>query len=396
MATSNNAVCEAFINGNAYVFSFGGIDSSKIYSGIHKRSFKYDVQGDSWSEIASLPDTLGKIASASSFVNGKIYIMGGYHVFSNGNEISSDRVHVYDPVNNLYLNDASPIPVAIDDHVQCVYKDSLIYVITGWSQTSNVSNVQIYDVFNDSWSVGTPVPNNAFYKTFGASGEIIGDTIYYHGGAAGFNFAARTYLRKGVIDPNDPTNITWLPQENAPGLAGYRSACGVKGNTVFWVGGSSVSYNYNGISYSGGAGVNPSARILHWNQYTDGYADMDSQPYGVMDLRGIADIGNGNWIICGGMDSNQVVRNRTFLLQNNLVNLHKSEFSRITLKDLGTEFLVEYELPQAACLLDAMGRVVVNFPKSNKITIPKSNLKPGIYYLRLAKETLKLMNNGKG
>ena len=32
-AVSNNPVCEGFINGVPYLFSFGGIDNSKIYSG---------------------------------------------------------------------------------------------------------------------------------------------------------------------------------------------------------------------------------------------------------------------------------------------------------------------------------------------------------------------------
>ena len=41
--TSNNAVCEASVGGNEFVYSFGGIDTSKAYSGIHQRAFKYDV-----------------------------------------------------------------------------------------------------------------------------------------------------------------------------------------------------------------------------------------------------------------------------------------------------------------------------------------------------------------
>ena len=41
--TANNAVCEAIVGGNEYVYSFGGIDTSKIYSGIHQKSFKYTV-----------------------------------------------------------------------------------------------------------------------------------------------------------------------------------------------------------------------------------------------------------------------------------------------------------------------------------------------------------------
>ena len=254
-ATSNNAVCEARVAGNEFVYSFGGIGTGKTYADIHLRSFKYNVMSDLWQEIDPLPDGLSKIASGASFVKGKIYIIGGYHVYSNGNEVSSDKVHVYNPTTEAYEADRTPIPIPIDDHVQCVYKDSLIFVVTGWSNAGNVPNVQIYDPTFNSWQVGTSTPNNVYYTSFGASGYIIGDTIYYHGGASGGSFGARNYLRKGFINPSDPTNIVWLPYESAIGINGYRSACSGDGSVVFWVGGSSVSYNYNGIAYNGSGGV---------------------------------------------------------------------------------------------------------------------------------------------
>ena len=59
---SNQAVVEGFIEDEPYVYSFGGLDSTKSYAGIHLRSFRYDVKRDEWKEILALPDTLGKIA----------------------------------------------------------------------------------------------------------------------------------------------------------------------------------------------------------------------------------------------------------------------------------------------------------------------------------------------
>lgn len=209
MRISNNAVTHADINGQPFVFSFGGIDTSKIYSGITLHSFKYDVNGDNWSEIAPLPSGQPRIASAASTVKNKIYIMGGYSVASNGSETSSNKVVIYNPTTNNYEPDGANIPTAIDDHVQCVWKDSLIYVITGWINFTNVSYVQIYNPSNDTWLFGTPLPSSSDYKVFGGSGTIIGDTIYYFGGAVSVgNFYATKKLRKGVIDSNDPTNIT--------------------------------------------------------------------------------------------------------------------------------------------------------------------------------------------
>jgi len=74
--TSNNAVCEAIVGGNEYMYSFGGITTGKTYADIHSRSFKYTVSSDTWSEIDPLPDAESKIASGASFVKGKIYILG--------------------------------------------------------------------------------------------------------------------------------------------------------------------------------------------------------------------------------------------------------------------------------------------------------------------------------
>jgi hypothetical protein len=50
--TANNAVCEAIVNGEEFVYSFGGIDTTKVFTGIHQRSFKYEVATDTWTEIA--------------------------------------------------------------------------------------------------------------------------------------------------------------------------------------------------------------------------------------------------------------------------------------------------------------------------------------------------------
>lgn len=380
--TANNAVCEAEVNGNEYVYSFGGIDTSKIYSGIHNRSFKYDVSADAWSEIAALPDSMTKIAAGASFVNGKIYVIGGYSVFSNNNEVSSERVHIYDPATDSYEADGAPIPVAIDDHVQCVYKDSLIFIVTGWSNTSNFPNVQIYDPSLDQWQNGTFVPTIFQYTAFGASGYIVGDTIYYYGGAAGGSFAARKFIRKGYINPNDPTDITWELMGEVPGDAGYRAACSGTDERVFWVGGSAVSYNYDGIAYNGSGGVDPLTRILHFNPSDSLFLDETTQPYGVMDLRGIAKLSNNRWIICGGMDTNQVVSNRTFLLESTSLGLTAptEEPLKVTYSESGIQVVSETQ--QSFELVDLTGRIVQTFEPAKTFHINRSEFPQGTYILR--------------
>lgn len=314
--TANNAVCEAIIGENKYVYSFGGISEGLISDSIHQRSFKYTVSNNSWTEVQSLPDTLGKIASGASFVQNKIFIIGGYHVAENGMEYSSNKVHIYNPFLDTFEVDGANIPIPIDDHVQLVWRDSLIFVVTGWSNSANVNAVQIYNPSFNSWMMGTSLPNDNTYKAFGASGYILGDTIFYFGGVSGTtNFQAQSHFRKGVINPEDPTQITWSYEGNAPGDASYRAASSGHDKTVFFVGGSSIAYNFDAIAYDGTGAVEPSNRIVTYSTKDDSFQDLD-QFFAVMDLRGIAKLGGGNWIICGGIDSLQTVSNRTFLLNN--------------------------------------------------------------------------------
>jgi N-acetylneuraminic acid mutarotase len=309
-ATSNNAVSCA---NNGTLFTFGGIDSTKLYSGIHQKVFANIGGSNTWTSMQDMPDTLGKLGVAASYLKNKIYLIGGYYVFSNGNEKSSTNVHVFDVPNFFWNINAAPLPIAIDDHVQAVWRDSLIYVITGWSNTTNVNAVQIFNPKANNWLIGDAVPNNNLYKAFGASGTIVGDTIYYFGGASnGTNFPATNILRKGIINATDPTKINWsytaLPQ-----LYGYRMACTQVDDYVCWIGGSAQSYNYNGIAYSNGQGVANLNRALFYN-YKTGAIIIDSSNIYNMDYRGLGNLNNTSKYLVGGMHAGNQVSDSCFKL----------------------------------------------------------------------------------
>ena len=70
---------------------------------------------------------------------------------------------------------------------------------------ANIPNVQIYDPTQNIWLSGTPVPGSD-YRSFGASGTIIGNTIYYFGGATSNDgFGIQNQVRIGAINPDIPT-----------------------------------------------------------------------------------------------------------------------------------------------------------------------------------------------
>ncbi|MCB0795608.1 MAG: hypothetical protein KDB88_12800 [Flavobacteriales bacterium] len=388
VAVANNAVCAAEVDGEWYVYSFGGIGSDLDMSSIHRHCYRYDVDTDQWSALPDLPDTLGKIASAVSVVQGVAYVIGGYHVFNGAPfELSSDRVHRMDLTSNAWLSDGAPLPVPIDDQVQGVWRDSLIYVVGGWSNTTNVTAVQIYDPALDTWTAGTALPNTNFFKSFGASGVIVGDTIYYHGGASnGFNFPARSEVRKGVIDPNDPAQITWSLVSSCPSPS-YRTAAFTLWGRPRWVGGSEVSYNYDALAYNGGTVVQPSMLLRTLDPLTDQCAST-TVALPVMDQRGIGELDNERYVLAGGISAGAQASSGTFLISPGpagIVHEHEEEISLYPVPCSDELSLsAGFVHPLHFRVADLSGRIQLegSLPSGMR-TISVSELVPGGYVLQL-------------
>lgn len=386
---SNNAVTTALVNDTLFVYSFAGIDTSKDWFGLHLRSFRYNTHTQVWDTIPDLPDSAGgKIAASANTVKNKIYIIGGYHVASNYHETSSSKVHIFDPLLNTYLPDGADIPVPIDDQVQAVWRDSLIYVISGWSNTTNVPDVQIYDPKLNTWLEGTSVPNNSQYKVFGASGTIIDDTIYYAGGARfGFNFPATTFFRKGYINPDNPTEISWTGATESLSK-GYRMAASTYNNYAIWLGGSNITYNFDGIAYNGSGGVPPLGRIKLYAPQSGTLSEFNDLFPPLMDLRGIAKISDNQYILAGGMLAGQEVTDQTLMIT--IDELSKLD-PPILLKE--TQPILIYPNPTShsfklnhsenidlVIIKSTQGQIIKSISVTNKIqNISTSDLANGVY-----------------
>jgi len=324
---SNNAVAVAKINNVDWVYSFSGIDNSKSDTGIHGKAWRFNTETGVTETLPNLPGGLGKIAAKADRIGDIIYIIGGYRVLSNGNEITSPAIHRFDINANEYLADGSPTPVPVDDHVQAVWRDSLIFLITGWSNTTNVPNVQFYTPSTDTWQAATAVPNNNSYKSFGASGTIIGDTIYYFGGASatfpsGNPFPIQSEIRTGIINPDDPTDISWSIITTP--FVGYRTAATQVKGQVFWLGGSEITYNFDGLAYSNNQPVSPANRSLGY-QPENGSLTTEFAPSIPMDLQNIGTIDDSVKYILGGMVENRLVSNKVLKLVRNPLAVGLSE-----------------------------------------------------------------------
>ena len=382
ISTSNNALCEATVAGEKKVYSFGGITDSLIPGNIHQRVFKYDILSDAWSEESPLPDTLGKIAASASFINNRIYVIGGYHVDTNLNEYSSNRVHVYNPFIDSFEVDGTNMPIASGDHVQAIWRDSLIYVITGWNNNASIPQVQVYNPFFNNWQLGTSVPNNFIYKAFGASGYILGDTIYYYGGVSGnFELETKNNLIKGVINPDDPLEIDWQVDDEIDGGGNYKMACSGHNQTFFCIGGADQAYGFDAIAFSNGEQVLPNSRIMTYNVGEQEYENTFDTDFSPMDLRGIAKLGGGNWMVAGGIDTSGVASNAAYLIRNDQLSDENQAiqppFFEVT--EVGDDYIIETENVGEVFIYDIMGRTLFDSSKSlANLVVPKSKLGKGI------------------
>jgi len=386
---SNNAVATAKMNGVPHVYSFMGIDTTKLYSGIHTKAFRYNTVTDVWDTIPPVPDNLTRIAASASTVKNKIYIIGGYHVYFGGSEVSSNKLFIYDPDSNTYTLGANLL-VATDDHIQCVWNDSLIYVISGWSNSANISNVQIYNLLTDSWSNGISVPNNNHYKAFGASGVIISDTIYYAGGVKNSPFSITPKIRMGIINPSSPDSISWSYADDSLATI-YRSGAAIFNNQPMWIGGATEAYNYDGIAYADSAPVAPLNQLLFYDIGLSVFQKDSGNIFPVMDLRGIAQIDSFKYIIVGGMDTGQTVSDRTYLLEHiipagqkeeteksDLIDLYPNPANQILYINISTQSGYGWEIYDLSGKKCASGKSL-----KNKCAIPIHDYNEGMYFVKL-------------
>ena len=301
---TNNAVASWTDGRETAIYSFLGLDSTKLWSGVSNRAFRWTVGDDTWQEIEPVPGP-GRLAGTAQALGGRIFLFGGYTVAEDGSERSVPSVDIYDPSNSTWSL-GSPMPVPVDDAVSGIWRDSLIYLISGWHDNDNVSNVQIYDPAADSWHQATPIPGR---PVFGHAGGIAGNTIVYVDGVRR-NISRRRYQMeptswRGEINPDDPTIVTWFAMSSHPGPALYRAAAGTVGSMVVFAGGTDNPYNYNGIGYNG-VPAEPLSGVFGFDVLTRSWRSLPALGTPSMDHRGIVVAGE-MLVIVGGMTAGQRV-----------------------------------------------------------------------------------------
>jgi N-acetylneuraminic acid mutarotase len=307
---SNNAVASLKFKGQTHVVSFMGIGAKKTWDAITNAAYDLDPATGKWSELIPVPGPVGRIAAGAAGLREHIFLFGGYIVDAQGGETTVSDVSAYRPLTGHWFRGAD-IPVPVDDFVIGSYRDRYVYLVSGWSKTDAVRNVQVYDAEKNNWKEATPIPGT---PVFGHSGALVDDTIVYVDGAyknpSGNTpkYIASPECWMGKIDHHDPTKVQWSKLDPHPGGARYRIAAGgsEKDQKVYFSGGTDNPYNYNGIGYDGKPAL-PSPVTFSFNLRTSKWETISTQtPNPTMDHRGLIVLSD-SLLVIGGMDRNQQV-----------------------------------------------------------------------------------------
>jgi hypothetical protein len=127
------------------IYAIGGF--ADTYPGIPlAKNEVYDPYTNTWATKAEMPTA--RISICANNVNDQIYVIGGFELVGPTNVEPSNKTEAYNPTTNTWVTKAE-MPHAAFDSSSVVLGDK-IYVLT--------SPIQIYDTKTDSWSLGSFPP----------------------------------------------------------------------------------------------------------------------------------------------------------------------------------------------------------------------------------------------
>jgi N-acetylneuraminic acid mutarotase len=176
-AVTGNAV--ASLRNGIEVYSMMGLGTKKTWDAVTNRMFMLKLSSGKWMEGKPVPGVAGRLGASAVGAKGQIFVLGGYVVDGQGNEITVGDVNSYVPEDHRWYR-AADIPIPVDSAVTGLTHDRYIYIIGGRAKNGPVNNVQVYDAEKNTWSHGTAFPGTPVY---GHAGGIADETIVYVDGA---------------------------------------------------------------------------------------------------------------------------------------------------------------------------------------------------------------------
>jgi N-acetylneuraminic acid mutarotase len=304
---TNNAVALVQVKQGVELYSFNGLRSGKTWQDISNQGYR--LHRSQWTKLPIPEQALPVLASTAVSIGTEIYVIGGYTVNEKGQEKSVPYIFALDTVKQAWKVQTS-MPIPVDDTLALVYANRYIYLISGWHDVDNVNTVQVYDTLADKWFNATDFPAPA---VFGHAGGIVDNQLLVCDGVKVIqhekskDFKASAVCVKGLIDPDNPSDIDWSTIPHHSDRAYYRmAATGDKqNNRIVFAGGSDNPYNYNGMGYDG-VPSQASNLVITYQFDNKQWKTYPKLVPNNMDHRAL--LTDGHWFyILGGMDSKQQV-----------------------------------------------------------------------------------------
>lgn len=156
------------------IFLLGGYHATGVQYALNEL---YDPVTDSWQEKQPMPTARGFLSAA--VVGGTIYAIGG------GYPGTKATVEAYDPVTDTWTTKASLPTTRLGAHAVAV--DGIIYNIGG---NYNERNCEAYDPATDTWTAKSPMPESGGV----VSVSVYNDLIYIYCLIAGSYVQSRKML----------------------------------------------------------------------------------------------------------------------------------------------------------------------------------------------------------
>ncbi|HXG00179.1 MAG TPA: kelch repeat-containing protein, partial [Bacteroidota bacterium] len=276
-ALSRSCVAYIRIADTGYVYQFGGGSGTQLNS-----VARFNTVTNTWTNtgFAQMPLAVSA-GTAITIGDSNIYVFGGENAAATLG--STQKYNVY---TNTWTT-LAPMPTPVTDAAVVKYRDSLVYVIGGGNGLFGTvvnSAVQLYNVRTNTYTAATPYPVAVAMTGAG----IFNDTIIVTGGWTGTTGNALTY--KGIINPADPTQITWTAVAPYPagGVTRMASAVVKRGSGV-------------GLLCAGGAinGATLTAKAYLWNFCTGIWSPLDTFAVPRSNMKAASDGGATAYVIAG-------------------------------------------------------------------------------------------------
>lgn len=163
-AIGNDGAVSFVIGNKGYLVA--GSSTSNVY--------EYDISGNSWANIGSIPDGAGHAFAMAFVLGSKAYVVGGD---SSGYPMAS--VWQFDPASSTKWARKKDFPGGVRDAGIAFAVNNTGYVGAGFDGTGMHNDIYKYDEVNDNWmQLPEPMPE---YLIFSNS-FVVGNTAYVIGG----------------------------------------------------------------------------------------------------------------------------------------------------------------------------------------------------------------------